>query len=775
MTKDHRTTDISPTSNNTTINNGIIWNYSDLDNQELIPEICKTTTTEDSNGLVFTSEVNTHLDLMLIKENARRSVYSLTINERMIFLKLYKNKNLSDKAKNAARGNPAEIEAKWMKTCCQYGLPVPKVVAWSSGEANILITESLGDVLELSDFIRDYSDTNPPTLYLDKLPNNLQTALAKAGKLVGKMHKEGLVLPDLHSGNIMLDAQCNNAFLLDLQTMKRCEAANPKTMIHKPLAGNTAMLGSEILICCGEAGLEIFLKGYLESVKNCIRFDIFLKTIKRSIDAWRVDFYKKRDKRCIRNNEFFKEVNLGNNFNARVFLKNNRPMHFSDISKETFTTQQWIDALEPLKNSRRLFSSKALTLSLGGKEISVDIEGGPKNDIMNKWQYGHSLINRHIATPWPLAIVYNDKQAVLVTEAIADKQKMKYRNILIIKPSALGDVARMIPVLTALRNKYPYAKISWIVRPEFEELIKHNPALDEIIPFDKKHLLKNGLKSIPNIIAFAKSLMQRKFDLVLDAQGLLRSGLMTHFTKAPVRIGYEKARELAWLFYNNKVDTPSIQHSNLDCWQIGLAAGIEDIKSEFGVPVNPLAYNNAKAILENNNISIEDGFIALLCGGTAAEKIWPAENYAKLADNIYMQYKLKCVLIGAGAKEEKIGNEILNFATEQNAIVNLIGKSKLDEMVAILSYAKLVIGNDSGPLHIAAAIPKPVIGIYGPTNPQVVGPYCQIDNIVEAGKDIERKGRYSKNTVHKIDNIKVSDVMEKYEILTRKIDNEKSI
>ena len=769
MTSNTNKTEQNQPEPGTFVTDGITWHYGNSSDKQLLTELSKKVTTSDSNS---DNSQPDNGNIKLVKENARRKVFCTKQSGTDYYIKIFNSEGISEKAKIAARGNPAESEAEWLNICMQNQLPVPAVVGYSSGKANMLVTKSLGNVTGLDEIISQYSDSNGPTLYANRLPGQVRQAITQAGILVGKMQIAGLILPDLHGGNIMLDSKCSKAYLLDLQIMKRCEPANIKTICENPILENTARFAAEISICCGRGGLELFLESYLETIKNIISLNDYITIVERAIDAWHVKFYDKRDKRCSRNNEFFSEIDLGNNFHARVFLKNNRPLPFSDISKMSFTAEQWQTALEPLKNSMRLFSSKQLTLKLGENEIAVDIEGGPTKDILKKWQYGHALINRHIATPWPLALVYNDKQAVLLTEKTEAGISMNFRNILIVKPSALGDVARMLPVLYALRNKYPKAKISWIIRPEFADLVRHNPALDDVILFDKKHLLKSGLKNIANIRTYAQTLKQRKFDLVLDAQGLLRSGLMTWFTNAPVRIGYKNARELAWLFYNHKVDTPALQHSNQDCWDIGLAAGIEDCQPEFGVPVNPAAYDTAKSILTENNIADGEEFVTLLCGGTADTKIWPAEQFAKLADIINQKYNLRCILLGAGSREEKIGQKIISSITDSNSVVNLISKTSLAEMVAILSFSRMVIGNDSGPLHIAAALPKPLIGLYGPTNPKVVGPYSQNDNVIEAGNEIERKGRYSKNPAHMINRITVESVIEKFESIVRKKQNE---
>ncbi len=362
----------------------------------------------------------------------------------------------------------------------------------------------------------------------------------------------------------------------------------------------------------------------------------------------------------------------------------------------------------------------------------------------------------------------NKDKAGPVTTNDSNNQKAcmasDYNNILVIKPSALGDVARAIPAVKALRDRYPQSHITWLIRPEFADLIKDNPAVNDIILFDKKKFSGLNLSSLHWAYQFSKELKSRKFDLVLDMQGLLRSGLMTWQTKAPVRIGLRKARELAWLFYNERVYAPQINHANDDCWRIAQAAGIGDVEPDFGVPVRADAYLKAEEILTQAGIKFDNDFIVLLPGATAAEKIWPADKYGLLADAIYNKYQLKCVLLGAGLREKMISDTII-ASSQQKCLVNLVGKTQLAEMVAILTRCRLVIGNDSGPLHVAAALPRTVLGIYGATNPDVVGPVSQRHNVIEAGTGIARTGRYSQNEAHNINNISVGDVLAKLETI----------
>ena len=157
----------------------------------------------------------------------------------------------------------------------------------------------------------------------------------------------------------------------------------------------------------------------------------------------------------------------------------------------------------------------------------------------------------------------------------------------------------------------------------------------------------------------------------------------------------------------------------------------------------------------------------MLAGGTEEAKRWKPDMFAILAERVRKCYDISSVILGVGAVEQAIGEAIEEKAAESEKagnreIINLVGRTSLAELTAILKGAQLVVGNDSGPLHIAAALGVPVIGLYGPTNPVVVGPYGQMDNVVQAGKELHRRRRhrYSREEEHQIDKISIEQVLE---------------
>lgn len=651
----------------------------------------------------------------------------------------------------------------WLAVTRNYNIPSLELVAWScAADGNIVVTRSKSDLSNFSDYLNRYRPAIELARYRDDIPEEMAAILRSAGKLAGKMHRSGLLLNAFSASALVVLESELEVSIFDLETMARCTVADSHNIFCDTLSYNLANLAADILIATGPAGLAIFIESYLDTtLANQQQYQSFYNHIHTLAQYQQGKRFHTVDKISMQDNECFQRLNLSDNFKARVFLKSNKPHDFSPACSMTFTVEQWKNVLEPLILSKKLFTRKELILNLPDRDINVCIEGGPGKVITAKWQMGHCHINRNIDTPLPLALITYKRQAVLITEKRSDNIPRNYCNILIVKPSALGDIARAIPVLNALREKYPKSRISWLIRPEYADLIKYHPALDEIILFDKKKFNRLNLDCLRRMKHYSKLLFDRRFDLVLDMQGLLRTGLITRFTKAPCLIGYKRAREFAWLFYSKKVQTPEINHSNDDCWRIAIAAGINADRPGFGVPVDRNSRVNARIILSRNAIAENDDYISILPGGTADEKIWNPQNYGKLAKEIYKKYNIRSVVIGYGKREAELADTICQIAGSEIAI-NLVNQSSISEMTEIIANSLMAIGNDSGPLHIAAAIPKTVIGLYGPTNPKAVGPVGQLENVIEAGQDIKRFGRYSKDRRHKINNITVEQVLEKF-------------
>ena len=339
-----------------------------------------------------------------------------------------------------------------------------------------------------------------------------------------------------------------------------------------------------------------------------------------------------------------------------------------------------------------------------------------------------------------------------------------FSRILLIKPSSLGDVVRTLPILAGLRQRYPHAQISWMLRPDCAQLIRGAAALDEIIEFDRRRFGKMlyNWAAASEWRRFLKYLRARRFDLVLDLQGLLRSGFMSWACRTPVRVGFAQAREFASLFYTHRIPAPpQPEHVVETYWRFAEFLGFGTTSKVFAVPIPDSARQTAQTLLGAQTWSPTGGYAVLLPGGTEPAKCWPAERFGALATHLAQDYDMAVVLLGAGRREQAVAALVNHRANEST--INLVGKTSLKEAAAILERARVVVGNDSGPLHIAAALAVPTVGLYGPTNPYVVGPYGQMDGLVQTGAQTCRRGRYSHRKEHQMPNISVEQVLKAVE------------
>jgi lipopolysaccharide heptosyltransferase I len=311
------------------------------------------------------------------------------------------------------------------------------------------------------------------------------------------------------------------------------------------------------------------------------------------------------------------------------------------------------------------------------------------------------------------------------------------QRILLIKPSALGDIVHALPVLSLLRRRWPEAHIAWLVNRAFAELLDGHPQLDEVISFDRRGFARGWRDPFAavGLQRFLRGLRRREFDLVIDLQGLFRSGWMTMSTRAPVRVGFADARELAHLFYTHRVPIGSAELHAVDRYlAVSDALGCGRGPVNFSLPVKEDDRMTVRAML---NGASED-YAVLVPGTNWPTKRWPAEHFAALVEPLRERLGLRAVVAG--------GKDVSAIAAQIPGALDLTGRTNLRELVALLDGAALVIANDSGPMHIAAALDRPLVTMFGPTNPVRTGPYGRMDSVVRL--DIECSPCYSRRCSH---------------------------
>jgi heptosyltransferase I len=331
-----------------------------------------------------------------------------------------------------------------------------------------------------------------------------------------------------------------------------------------------------------------------------------------------------------------------------------------------------------------------------------------------------------------------------------------YEKILLIKPSSLGDVVMALPALSALRRSFPQARISWLIRPEFASLIEGHPHLDEIILFNRKLHGKAwyNLTAGRDLLALLIKLRASRFDVVLDLQGLLRSGLLAWFSGCPRRFG-PRWREMAHLFYTTSLP-PRLEWVHVVDYYLKLVAalGATDVRPEFLLPEKPVAAGAVHVLLAQHRVP-PDRYAVIIPGSAQASKCWPAERFAALVDRLASEHGL--AVVATGSKAEKPMIEAIR-SLAQYPPANLAGETALPELVEVLRRARLVVSNDTGPGHIAAALGRPLVMMFSWSNPLRVGPYGRPQCIV--ARDMDQRGLASRShdPRHNIQNITFDEV-----------------
>jgi heptosyltransferase-1 len=291
--------------------------------------------------------------------------------------------------------------------------------------------------------------------------------------------------------------------------------------------------------------------------------------------------------------------------------------------------------------------------------------------------------------------------------------------ILIIKPSAIGDIVHALPVLNLIRRRWPSAHITWLVTPACAALIEGHPQIDQVMSFDRHGLGSawRSPKAALKLFGLNGDFRRRRFDLVVDLQGLFRSGWFLSQTRAPLRVGFANAREFGWLFYTHRILSSWEDHAVERYLCIAEALGLGKSPIEFHFAVN----DDDRAQIASK-LPDPAPYAVLLPGANWETKRWPAERFSALVQPIAERFGLRSLVAGGP------GDSVL--AAQISGAQDLTGKTNLRQLVALLEGAKLVIAADTGPMHIAAALGKPLVTMYGPTDPIRTGPFGRMDTVL---------------------------------------------
>ncbi len=301
------------------------------------------------------------------------------------------------------------------------------------------------------------------------------------------------------------------------------------------------------------------------------------------------------------------------------------------------------------------------------------------------------------------------------------------KEILVLKLSSLGDIVHTLPAMAALRRRFDSAHICWLVKSEWSSILDGNPDINEVWSVDV------SWRNWPKLVT---ELRRRPWDLVIDFQGLFRTGLLGLLSGAQVRVGFARAREGAPWMYSHRVSLPGDQ--NLPWRMIGVHAvdrnlaianflGADISKPILHFPELGEDQSYIQHVLDRAHVQSHERLIALAPWSRAALKSWPIDRFLQLAEELLQWKGIRVVVVG-GSADSHPAEQFDQL--RPRGLVNVVGKISLRQLPELLRRMKLVVGNDSSLIHIAAGVGTRVVAIYGPTEVRATGPYPVRQHVV---------------------------------------------
>ena len=339
--------------------------------------------------------------------------------------------------------------------------------------------------------------------------------------------------------------------------------------------------------------------------------------------------------------------------------------------------------------------------------------------------------------------------------------------ILIIKLSAIGDVVQTLPALESIKNTYPDSEVTWVVEEAAAGILEGHPLIKTLLVSRRKswiRTLKNPftlVRGLGNIIRFIRELRSNRYDIAIDFQGLLKSGVLIGLARAKRKIGFDRTRELSYLFLNERLPAYDIEKHALERYlDVARYLGARDPSPNCTLPIEP----EVTAIREKiKNLNPEGRPLVVMNPVARWEtKLWPESSFAGLADRI-IQDKNAVVIFTGSPDDRPVIDRITAMMNEK--AVNWVGETTLKELAALASLADQFITTDTGPMHLAAAAGARVIALFGPTAPWRTGPYGPSHTVIRAGTEcspcFQRK---CDQNVKCMTGITVDEVMEKIDV-----------
>ncbi|MEP7065581.1 MAG: glycosyltransferase family 9 protein [Gemmatimonadota bacterium] len=329
------------------------------------------------------------------------------------------------------------------------------------------------------------------------------------------------------------------------------------------------------------------------------------------------------------------------------------------------------------------------------------------------------------------------------------------RRYCIVMLTAVGDAVHVLPVVNAIKRADPHAHITWVLQPGPATLVDGHPAVDEIIRFDRSR----GWRAFTDV---RETFRDRQFDVVLALQDYLKAGILTAIAPAPLKLGYDRARarEANWLFTNMRLPAHEPQHIQDEYLEFVSALGIEPEPVEWRIG----PWDDEREWQREFTKQFDRPIVPLVIGTSRPQKDWIAERWGELADALSGRFGLQPVLVGGRSPTEEETERVILERTRHKPVTAL--NSGLRRLISILDASALVISLDTGPLHMAVALGRPVISLLGFSNPLRTGPYRASQELIVNGYgDMWNGARLATDRrVDRMQTITVADVLAKVAI-----------
>ena len=328
------------------------------------------------------------------------------------------------------------------------------------------------------------------------------------------------------------------------------------------------------------------------------------------------------------------------------------------------------------------------------------------------------------------------------------------RRVCIVMMSAVGDAVHVLPVINALKRHSPGVHITWILQPGPASLVRGHRSVDDILIFDRA----KGVRAFADM---RQMLASRQFDLVINLQVYFKAGIVTRFTHAPVKLGFDRARarDFNWLFTTHRIPPHVQQHVQDQYFEFLTALNIAHEPVEWDLGPWPAEREWQRDFFAQ----FDRPTAAIVVATSKPQKDWMPERWAEVVDALWHDFRLQPVLVGGQSERERHAGQVI-MRRARHKPHSALG-SGLRNLVGILDGSSLTLAPDTGPLHMAVALDRPVVSLLGYTNPRRTGPYRKFhDLIIDAyGDEGETYPISMENRPDRMPRISVRDVLDRVE------------